>query len=266
MQARRRGQRVGQPPVKACWAAVFALFLCFGAVFAAAPTPRVVPPETAGEEGGATEGKTVAPKVKVWTYNDEGRRDPFCFTTLKKLPGEEEHVVRIPGTGAENGTGGTGVKITKEQAVRLVKKEAEAFYRRAEAAVMHGGVKGALNLCDRGLAIFKRLKDFPEQNALPDLRELRERLLRLRKVSERLIRRRQVEIAFAALGIQVSSVIWRPNDARAIINGEVVKKGGMLPVGDKKAGEYVYIDDIHPAQVVMTYRGFKMRLAVATAR
>jgi hypothetical protein len=123
-----------------------------------------------------------------------------------------------------------------------------------------------MDLCDKGLELYKKLEALPKDKAMTDeLREIRDSLSRLKKAAERLVLRRQAEAAFRNLGVRVTGVVWQPMDSRAVVNGQVVRKGNILAVGEPSAGENVYVEDILPEQVIVNYRGYKMRLALGTA-
>jgi hypothetical protein len=84
--------------------------------------------------------------------------------------------------------------------------------------------------------------------------ELVERLERLRRTALRLERRTQVEEEFARLTISIEGVVWRPDRAYALINGEMLEPGDAV-----KEAKGVRVEDIRPGEVVFSLKGVRIR-------
>ncbi len=83
-----------------------------------------------------------------------------------------------------------------------------------------------------------------------------EKFQRLQATAKRLQLRQDVEADFASKKIVVEGIVWRAQAPAAVVNGEMVKEGSVLRVGEKGAMIQVYRIKKH--SVIFTYRGIQV--------
>ncbi len=173
----------------------------------------------------------------AFDFVPDSRRDPFTFSNLRDAP--DDPTPRPP-------------LIDVSESRRMLSKACAM----AEEHLLNGNIPTSISACDRALDTL---------NALPSaeaemLSAERERALRLRRAATRLLQREEAERAFHALGLRASGAVAGSRQPRCIINGQVLGSGELLSASS--SDEPVLIESVQPEQVIVIFRGYRMRLDV----
>ena len=212
----------------------------------------------------------------------ENRQDLFTFRAKKKMghlfgplpfgggggktpgkgPRETRNPVKRPGT--NKGTTGTDRRATVDRVERgRIRREElrDKLHQGREAALWGLGeekFERVIRKCEEVLRIIEA-----EEEAIPILPEIEEKVLRIRRAAVRLRRRRIAENDFGKRSPQVTGIGWSPRRPVAIINDQIYREGDSIedrgaPEPDG-AADTIRVHRIEEDFVVFLFRGYKIR-------
>jgi hypothetical protein len=240
MTSRRNG------PLKARIALLLALS-GVASVFAGEPAPANPAPPVPAPPA-ATPAEDAEDK---WEFSDDGRRDMFTFSKVKKAPVK----VVVDETNPSNTDPKKGSPSLAPEEIDSKRREAQKQYEAAEVAMLEGSAKMSVDRCDDGLNVFREVENISQYR---ELQEVRERLYRLRKAASRVRDRNDADAEFTGLGLRITGIVSRERKSQAIVNGRVVNKGDVISASAE--GAEVVVDEIRPDQIIFLYKTYRMAL------
>jgi len=219
----------------------------------AAPQPPVAsaPSAAAAPEGAKPSETPVArdifdqPPYPAYEPND--RVDPFTRGKPKGLPPPPPPPPPPPGDETSKVLG-KALKAYDDAEALLSTEGKERHTKCAEA-------------CRKGITELKQvIADIGKEPALAKhlvpASALLERFGRLEATAKRLNERQVIETEFAGLKVTVEGIVWNPQSATAVVNGQVVSEGGVLRLG--AAGQDAQLYRIRRDAVIFLYKGVQV--------
>lgn len=125
----------------------------------------------------------------------------------------------------------------------VVRHNATLVCDRAELLLGANRYAKAAEICERAA---KELRDVGLHET-----PLAERVERFMRTAQRLKFRQEVEQEFRNLRIELKGIIWEPEKASALINGQIVEPGDMV--------EGALVESIGPREVIFMLKGVRVR-------
>jgi len=244
-------------PAPSLGLAAVALLLLAGAGLAgtpAAPQPAPVasaPSAAAAPEGakpsGAPAARDIFDQPPYPAYEPNDRVDPFTRGKPKGLPPPPPPPPPPPGDETSKVLG-KALKAYDDAEALLSTEGKERHTKCAEA-------------CHKGITDLKQvIADIGKEPALAKhlvpASALLERFGRLEATAKRLKQRQDLETEFAGLKVTVDGIVWNPQSATAVVNGQVASEGAVLRLG--AAGQDAQLYRIRRDAVIFLYKGVQV--------
>jgi len=199
---------------------------------------------------------------KPFDFEPGGYRDPFAFhKKLDRIAARSTPIGPVsPTLTPPNPLDPAEIQKRREKAERCYGEAQQAFMLETGRDTRPSDV---VSKCDKGLEELKDVGDlskYPDQAAVRDLVQIREKLLELRRAGEQVRQRREAERRFRDMNLRLTGVVAQQRHSQAIVNGKIVGKGEVVATSESND---VVVDEILPDQVIFLFQGYKMSLTLS---